>query len=153
MKIGLNVLEQQLARKVAELRQYVNQSNGVKDQQQCQQSDICLQGVGAELAFCKLFNLYPDLETKLRKYPDHDCVFKGLKVDIKSSRKPNLNVKLTKQHAEVDAFALMVGEFPCYTFVGHALKATVCQPENIYDTGNGPYYTLRQEQLIQPKVA
>ena len=49
-----------------------------------------LEGIGAELIYCKVNNLYPDLETDIYPLPEEDAITKqGLRVDVKSTKYPN----------------------------------------------------------------
>ena len=84
MKMVLSPFEQRLVKALAKERNHTNRKNNVDDQkigpQSAAQPDI--DGVGAEIAFCKMFNLYPDLQ--LAEYPTHDAItHDGWSVDVK----------------------------------------------------------------------
>ena len=64
MVVTLNDAEQRLARYLARQRYESNRNQGVTNNRVGPQSDEVtdLEGIAAEIAFCKLFNVYPDLE-------------------------------------------------------------------------------------------
>ncbi len=83
MKTTLNLAEQRLARFVASRRRLFNRSRGIQNQKQSSFSDdsIDLQGIAGEIAFCKLFNVYPSLQTESATYPEYDCSAGGQRID------------------------------------------------------------------------
>jgi hypothetical protein len=109
---------------------------------------IDLYGFGAELAFCRMFNVYPDFTTQIRS-GGADCLsHKGNTIDVKWTSKQDgeLLVKVSKKREEIDIFALVIGTFPTFTFVGFATVDDVFNAP-ITNYGHGDNYTLRQDQL------
>jgi hypothetical protein len=74
------------------------------------QEDIDLDAMGAELAFCKAVNLYPDLNTSVRPHI-YDCLYRGYKVDVKHTLKDNGNLisRYSKKNGDADIYALVRG--------------------------------------------
>jgi hypothetical protein len=152
MVIVLNEIEQRLARHVAAKRQKDCEDKGAKNLRMGPQSDLQshLDGIGAELAFCKLMNVYPDMVTD--RWPDSDAITRyGDSVDVKTTRYPNgrLVMPLHKVNKQSDLYALMVGTFPEYQMVGVLSAEQVFRPENVRDLGHGPCYVIEQEKLEQ----
>jgi len=154
MKITLNKAEQKLAEYLAKARYNNARRNKVKDKKAGDQSNefTDLNGIGGEIAFCKMFNLYPDTETDLIDLPDEDCTLhSGHAVDVKATKYANgrLIVALWKRDAKVDLYALMVGEFPTYRYVGMCRKEDVVNDGTIRDLGHGDTFALDQPDLTE----
>lgn len=154
MKIHLNEIEQRLVKYIAKSRFEVNRNNNVTNSRKGGQSDYLtdLDGFGGEFAFCKLFNIYPDLEVKVtsQETDQGDCLLNNFKIDVKTTKYKTgkLICALWKNRA-VDYYALMVGEFPQYEFKGFAKANDVKKEENIVDLGHGKVFALPQSKLIQ----
>ena len=153
MRVHLNSDEQELAKYVAKKRFEVSRKKGVETKKFSADTDldIDLQGAGAELAFCKLFNLYPDLWT--RSYADADAILhSGYTVDIKATKYRNGHLLAApwKKGKEPDLYVLMVGEFPDYNCVGWIPASVLLQEENKKQMGKpvkSPPYAVTQEML------
>lgn len=148
----LNFVEQELAKIVSKKRQEESRAAGHTNTPYGKDQDtIDLNGYGAELAFCHLFNIYPDTTTHAR-VGTADCLgHKGISIDVKNTEYPNghLLVKSSKKDSDVEMYALMVGSFPTYKFVGYAYKKEIIKDENLKDFGgyNQPGYALTQDKL------
>jgi len=108
--------------------------------------------VGAEIAFCKLYNIYPDL-TITHRSGGYDCITcSGAKVDVKATIyfSGKLLAVINKHKSDADIYVLMVGKFPTYTWVGWAKAGDLLSDENIIDLGYGPTYALSQDKLNKP---
>ena len=139
-----------MARYLAQERPRRNRAAGVKDQLSGGDAEaVELDGVGAELAFCRLMNVYPDLSTEPRR-GGGDCVVNGVPVDVKTTRYNNgqliVKEKIPKNHATV--YALMVGRFPEYDYRGCALARDVLRPDRLTKLGDGKVYAVDQEDLV-----
>ena len=152
MEVVLNEAEQRLSKYVAKRRYEVNRNNGTVDAKKGNQSNefVDLEGIAGEIAFCKISNLYPDLEVKVTTQATDkgDCIYKGQKVDVKTTSYNNgrLICALWKNN-EVDVYALMVGTFPSYEFRGFAMASELKRKENIINLGRGDLYALNQDKL------
>ena len=152
MEIILNDSEQKLAIYVARKRYESSRKSGIvnakKGPQSNEQTD--LEGIGAEIAFCKMFNVYPDLGEGC-PYADAWTLELG-SVDVKATkwRKGRILAQPSKINLEkVDNYVLMVGQFPSYRYVGSASSEELLHPQSITDMGHGPVYALNQSQLKQ----
>ena len=149
--------EQEIARLTSRLRSQSNRSAGVTSKKigvQELDEKIDLEGFGAELAFCKLCNTYPDFSIFVRStatdlgdvwLPD------GRNVDVKHTKYPNGRlITPTWKTAEVSLYALMTGIFPRYIFRGVLPRERLMREENICDLANTGKlsYGVRQEELL-----
>ena len=155
MKITLTEHEQKIAQFLAKERYNVNRQNNVHDAKKGGQSNefVDLEGIAGEIAFCKLFNLYPDLEIKVttQETDDGDCILNGHKVDVKTtSYETGRLICATWKNDDVDVYALMVGTFPTYTFRGMTNASYLKQDAHITDLGRGKVYALDQSKLKYP---
>lgn len=151
-KIVLNLAESKLAEYVAKERFKKNREKGNINKkvgaQSCKVTEI--EGLAAEIAFCKLFNVYPDLETDLGT-PDFDCILPtGEKIDVKGTTHPNgrLICEVSKISHPADLYALIVGTLPNYEFFGFATAEQLLNPDTITDLGYGPTYVLERCKLF-----
>ncbi len=107
-----------------------------------------LNPIGAELAFCKAFNLYPDFSRRFKWYdatlPD------GRTVDVKHTDQDRGHLIAALNSSKkrlVDLYVLMVGEFPTYEFRGVIPAEVFIRKENVKDLGHGPCYAVDQSRL------
>ena len=145
---------QYTAQRLAQLRYQSNREAGVDNGRIGPQSDwqTDLDGIGAELAFCQLTNLWPDLSIKPRK-GGADCrSHRGKTIDVKTTRHSGGRLLATtdKQLEDADIYVLMVGSFPTYTWIGWATAEELLNRKNITDLGYGPTYALEQSALHAP---
>ena len=149
MTITLNEAEQRLAKFIATGRSNAARSNQITDckmgSQSGEQTD--LDGIAAEIAFCKIHNVYPDLNIIDR--PAADCILhNGASVDVKSTRYATgrlLAVRWKKPN--VDMFALMVGVFPSYRYAGSMTALELLSDSKLCDLGHGVGYGAMQSEL------
>jgi hypothetical protein len=155
-KIKLNKIEQKLAKLVAKERYDTNRENKVVNNRIGKQSNeqTDLNGIGAEIAFCKYANLYPDYSVFPRK-GGADCISRtGKKIDVKTTTYStgHLIAVGTTTIGNVDVYVLMIGDFPIYEFKGWCTEDELIQNKNLKDFGYGKLsYSLSQEQLTCPK--
>lgn len=133
--------EQAICRFIAKQRNLQDRRSNVHDsivtnKQTAQQID--LEGIGAEVAFCRFSNIYPDLTTEPRR-GGYDCIMPdGTTVDVKSCRyvdNPYLVVKHTKKISDADRYVLMVGKFPEYSYAGYLPAKEVIDGKNLKNWG------------------
>lgn len=153
--VTLDPTEQLVCKAIAKKRYQNARSMNVKNSKIGDQSNeqTDLEGVSSELAFCKMFNVYPDLTVQVRSSIDGtdqgDAVLRdGRTVDVKSTRYFTgrlLAVRWKKQN--VDLFALMIGSFPTYTFKGFMKSEELLKEERIGNLGHGNGYIAQQHEL------
>jgi hypothetical protein len=153
--IELNKIEQRLCRFLAKARYASNRENKIKDRKIGPQSaeDTDLEGIAGELIFAKMTNTYPDLTIEPRK-GGHDLLYKGYKIDVKTTKHSNgrLLAVIEKKPDDADIYFLFVGELPLYTCRGWAWAHDLLKEENITDLGHGPTYALDQDHLNLTKI-
>lgn len=149
MFVELTDSEQVLARHLAEKRTSSARDAGQVNAKQSNQSQetIELEGVGAELAFCKLANVYPDTGNAPR--PEDCHLADGRRVDVKATRHEHghlLAVRWKKVGA-VHLYVLMVGEFPRYRCAGFYPSDDLLREERLKEIGGGLAYAASQDEL------
>lgn len=151
MKITLTDSEQRIVRWLAEQRRSSNRRSGVANGRVGPQDDgyTDLNGVGAEFAFAKARNLWPDMTIGPR-HGGPDCLaHNGAKIDVKCTKYANgqLLAVAGKSAYDADYYVLLVGEFPAYTLIGWAAASELITPERLTDLGHGPTYAMPQSEL------
>jgi len=149
--ITLNEAEQKLATFLAKKRYQNARSKGVKDNKIGGQSvaHTDLEGMAAEIAACRLLNVYPDLQTE--NIPVHDLVTsQGFTVDVKATKYETGRLLAVKGKAEnpSDFYMLMIGAFPTYRCAGFASSEKLLCEETLTDLGMGEGHALEQKELM-----
>lgn len=145
-------MEQRLARTLAELRHRRARSTGITNRRIGPQGDreTDLEGIAAELAFCAIANVYPDLQLVTR--PDWDARLPdGTRVDVKATKYRDGRLLATrgKPAHPADCYVLMVGSFPGpYECRGFMRAADLLQPWRLLDLGHGAGYAAEQWELL-----
>jgi len=150
-KISLSENEQRLAEWVGKKRTANARRKKRPDTKIGDQSfvETDLEGFAGELAFCKLMNIYPDLETG-DFLPNYDCVdCNGVTYDVKTTPYPDghLVATLKKKENPPDKYVLAVGVFPDYDMIGEIGADEFLQDINIGNLGRGDCYLLTQAKL------
>jgi len=151
MWIELNDAEQRLANFLARSRFENARGSDIPDNKQGPQSNEVtdLEGMAAEIAFCKLMNVYPDTSTD--SFERFDCVTTEIgTVDVKATKYSSghlLAVRGKKDKAP-DSYALMIGKFPKYRFVGWIPSTTLLQDTRLKSFGNSPCFAMPQDELL-----
>tara|TARA_R110002020_G_scaffold10880_3_gene41350 strand:- start:2388 stop:2954 length:567 start_codon:yes stop_codon:yes gene_type:complete len=110
--------------------------------------DVEMNGMGAEMAYCKAFNLWPDLTVTPRS-GGADCTHGNRTVDVKATGYANGKLLVTpdKKDKGTDLYVLVTGWMPNYTIVGYATSDEIFNDDNLAETGHGVSYVLPQEKL------
>ena len=156
--VSLNTAEKKLAYFVARNRNARNRCLNVVNLKVSPRDGVTidLEGVAGELAFCKMFNLYPDLDTdRMPPYPEFDArLSDGWTVDVKTTRygdgKLLVDVRKGRKVDGVDFYCLMTGEFPGpYTFRGFMAKSLLVRPEKRGVVRGHEAYMAEQSELAE----
>lgn len=160
--VKLSVEEQAIAIRHAKKKSASSRKNGIRNCRISDRSDleIELEGVASELAFEKLFNLFPDFSLDPKSSANGtdkgDCVWLGLTVDVKSTTHPNgrLTARSWTKRGSVRVYALMVGEFPEYEFRGFMLAEDLLRKErlNYLPRSSSQCYIAEQRELLCPNA-
>jgi len=150
--VELNSGEQAICRLIAELRHKNNRDKGVTNSKVGNQSDDVtdLEGIGGEVAFCKLINAFPDFSVHIRNSANDvgDLVYKNKTIDVKTTVYPNGRLLAVpwKEH-NVDIYVLMTGKFPKYTYRGYMSSKELLKEERLGNLGYGKTYIANQDEL------
>lgn len=112
--------------------------------------DIDIEGVAGELAFCKMFNVYPDTNTE--SWADYDLVLLGFTIDVKTTKYRNgkLIAPYWKKDKKLpDYYALIIGEMPSYEFIGFIKGEDFINEKHLGDLGHGKTYIAEQKELTK----
>lgn len=143
MKVELNRHEVMLAEYLGRLRYEENRKKGIQDNQvsKLDKVEMDQNGVGAEIAFAKWANLYPDMGENPGKWDvlTHSAYF----VDAKNTMWPNGRLLITfKSGSYADLYVLVTGSLPIYYVAGWSTGVVIRQQTE--DLGFGPTYALKQ---------
>ena len=143
--------ESAIALTLAVMRNATARQNNVADKQMGKQDPIQIDrdGILAEMAFGKQFNLYPDLSVYPRKGGADLITHKGMKIDVKATRYKSgrLLIHIDKPVEEVDIYVLGIVDGDDVDLVGYIKSAEAIQPQNLNDLGHGSGYVIEQNNL------
>jgi hypothetical protein len=147
--VDLSDSEISVCRVIGNMRTIVARANSVGDQKigPAHGSLVDEDGVIAEYAFCKLWNIHMDLTVRPRA-GSYDCMLKKKRIDVKSTRvkSGHLAVKLARNE-DVDVFVLAIIDGNQVIFPGWASAEDVYNDNTIKDLGHGKGHCLTQDQL------
>ena len=146
--------EMNIVRILGELRSSMSRSHGVKNNKVSDLADheIDIDGVMSELAFCKHHNIYFDPTINPRS-STYDCLYKGKRIDIKSTRHQNGRlIKHIKHNPDVDVFVLAIIKDNTVTFPGYYTANNLYKPENIKKIGYDDTYVIENDKLTSWKI-
>ena len=153
IKVELLDTELAIIRMIAATRTMTARSSNVKDAKMTSTSglDIDFDGLMAEYAYCKHYNLFLGIDPAPRS-GSYDCKHGQYRIDIKSTRYKNGRLVTTLKHnPDVDIYILAIIEGNTVEFVGYVKSEDLYQEENKKDLGRGIGYCLEQEQLLKLK--
>lgn len=143
--------ERAVAQMVASMRYVCSRAAGVFNAKMGSQPDwkTDLEGFAAEMAFGKMYNLYPDFSAAPRKGGWDFTSRAGARIDVKVTHHDDgkLLATLKKRIDDADVYVLLIGKFPTYEAIGYATAEELLRDENIGDLGHGPGYILTQKKL------
>ena len=159
MKIGtiitLTDIEVRIVKHVAKRRRDDNIKQKTNNARISNQDDlkINVEGFAGEMAFCKLFNVYPDLTSECRTSSEDsgEAVINNKQIDIKTTKYDDglLLAPIWSNNKKVDIYALMTGTIPTYCFRGFILKEDLIVKHMKRDLGYGDTYGAAQNQLVE----
>jgi hypothetical protein len=156
MTVTLDSSEVVVAQILASMRYNVARMARVRDAQIGAQGkyETDLEGMAAEIAFCKHFNYFPDLTVGPRKggYDVEGRAGETIDVKVTKYESGKLLATLKKKPEDAAYYVLLVGKCPSYRLAGYASADELLRPENITDLGHGNGYALAQDQLSQFKT-
>jgi len=151
MIVNMTPSESAIALTLAVMRNTTARQNNVADKQMGKQNPIEIDrdGILAEMAFGKQFNLYPDLSVYPRKGGADLITHNGMKIDVKATRYKSgrLLIHIDKPVEEVDIYVLGIVDGDDVDLVGYIKSAEAIQPQNLNDLGHGSGYVIEQSDL------
>ena len=150
IEINLTDDEVMMCQHVGHLRSVLSRGNKVKDMKRTDMAglDIDAQGVTAEYAVAKHFNVFFDLGLSPRT-GSADGVMNGYSYDVKSTHHALGKLLATlKDNPDVDMYILCITpDRWTVKLVGWCWKKELINKKNIKDLGYGKGYALEQNQL------
>ena len=140
MRAELNDLEKEMGEMIARKRYDLNRKNNTKDLAVLGKAfnnsiDADIEGLWAELAFCKVAKIYPDEVFRLgytskRKGGDvGDAIINGMHIDVKSTKTETGRLITMQKNALVDSYVLLIGKEGKYRIAGAMESSKLCVPE------------------------
>jgi hypothetical protein len=153
MWIELNDAEQRLAKFLAKERYKNARTKNITNSKIGPQSDELtdLNGIAAEIAWCKANNAYPDT-TITDRLPQADALsLYGQAVDIKTTvyKNGHLVAAPWKTGDGVDVYCLLIGEFPRYRVAGYMSSDMLLQAHRLKNLGHGAGFAAQQKELTE----
>ena len=150
IEINLTDDEVMMCQHVGHLRSVLSRGNNVKDMKRTDMAglDIDAQGVTAEYAVAKHFNVFFDLGLNPRT-GSADGVMNGYSYDVKSTHHALGKLLATlKDNPDVDMYIMCITpDRWTVKMVGWCWKKELINKKNIKDLGYGKGYALEQSQL------
>ncbi len=150
IEINLTDDEVMMCQHVGHLRSVLSRGNKVKDMKRTDMAglDIDAQGVTAEYAVAKHFNVFFDLGLSPRT-GSADGVMNGYSYDVKSTHHALGKLLATlKDNPDVDMYIMCITpDRWTVKLVGWCWKKELINKKNIKDLGYGKGYALEQSQL------
>jgi len=151
VEVPLTETEIMVCTYIGKLRNHVT-SQFAKDRRQDKTIDgvkMSIDGVLTEYAVSKYLKLPFDLNCDFRKFGADLVTRKGKKIDVKCAKKigGNLNAVFWSGTKPVDVFILTELHTSCVRIIGWIYQEDFLVEDNLIDTGNGEYYSLKQSQL------
>lgn len=153
MRVDLRPDELTVCEVIGRMRSLIARTSGVVDAKMGNHDGMAadVDGVIAEYAFAKRFNVFPDIGLSPRS-GSYDGVYRGYRYDIKSTRyKTGRLLSTLKVNPDVDMYILAVIDGSSVIFAGWALKDELIQESNIRDLGHGKGYCMDQDMLRKLK--
>jgi hypothetical protein len=151
MIVNMSPPEAAIAQVLAVMRNTTARQNGVTDKQMGKQDPIEIDrdGILAEMAFGKAFNLYPDLTVYPRKGGADLIGRTGKKIDVKATRYKTgrLVIHIDKPVDEVDIYVLAIVDKDDVDLIGYIESVKAIRQENVRDLGHGEGYVIEQDDL------
>ncbi len=156
-QITLESADQQRVSEISAARYGTNRTHGVKDRSVCGSADLDLNGLGGEFAFCRLYEIEPDITVGPRSSVNGtahgNCILNGKRVDVMTTVRATGRLLAPAWKARsCDYYVLMTGSFPTYECRGFMPASELLQPERLKDLGYGPTYVATQSELIFTKA-
>lgn len=138
---------------MARVRSEYSRKDGLIDMKVSSDTNLAIDtlGAGGELAYCRLMNVYPDLDPHTLNIADcvlHDGSAGGTLVDVKTTSNPEGKLYVAPwKRGKVDLFVLMVANPPTFTYRGSLRSDDMIAPHRLKPCRNGEAYVAEQWEL------
>lgn len=153
MQINVNLTDDEsiIVETIVTNRYIKNRGDGVDDRLAANRDPIenDIEAFGAELAVCKHFNIYPDLQWT--EFRNNDLRINGFRVDVKKIFGRNMNVRKTSRSNEVDYYVGVGGSFPDYQILGALSAERVKSYELKQGRNDTEYWSIPVDHLLDLK--
>lgn len=151
MLVKLTCDEYEICKQIGEKRSMIARAAHVKDAKMGKQSGVeaDIQGMVAEFAFAKQFNVFPDFGLSPRS-GGYDGICEGMRYDIKSTKYKSGRLLCTKKYnKDVDVYVLAIVNQNEVDLVGYAYSYQLINDNNLINLGHGEGYALEQYELLK----
>ena len=161
MQATLSAVEKEIAKYLATQRKKANRQVNPRDHVQefgLEANYIEQEGVMSEIAFCKMFNIYPEqaLEIGFRSatagQDNGDAIINGICIDVKTTKHQKGQLVCFRKNPAVDLVVLLTGERGCYRLAGGMFSEDIYVNRRwgIPDKMRQYCYSAVQEELLTP---
>jgi len=136
------------------LRTFTDRVVGVQDRQvgKNEPNEIDEDGVLAEFAFCKHWNIFFNPVPHPRKW-SYDCMLKGRRIDIKSTRYKDCHLFGPKRrNEEIDIYVLAIIDGSSVHFPGYAFADDLYNDARIKTVGGRTSHAIHVSELTKWKA-
>jgi len=159
VKVTLNKYEVEICEIIAEKRRSTNRQVGILEpnlsgnNEDYSNLEIAMEreidGVGAEFAFAKACNLYPEFNCEPRKGGSELVGRTRARIDVKQTPYPygKLIAHSEKDIKKTDTYVLVIGKMPTFTIIGWCYSFDLVKRENWDTSLPKPAYSLTQDKL------
>lgn len=115
-------------------------------------------GVAAEIAYCKMVNVSPDLVTEIEKPNYWDCIVNGYKVDVKQTGYSGGRLSLATRKIKdgiCDFYVLITGSIfksKNFVFRGYMHRYELIKDERVGTLRKGLSYIATQDELSEGMI-
>lgn len=152
IQVELKPSEYSMAVYLSSVREHINKISGVSDMQMGKEDGfkIGVDGLVAEFAVCKHFNVWPDLSYEPRS-GGFDCIINGRRVDVKSTKKDRWSVFIPqrKRTNNVDRYIWCWVDYRTATILGWFAPGDIFREENLQQSPrpNEKHYAINLHEL------
>lgn len=156
MMIDFSITEMQILEFIASRRfEETSRKGKEKKQSNFDRFQIVLDGVWSEYAVSKVLNVSFNLDCDYRKFEADLTSHKGSTIDVKSTRSHggNLNAVGWSGNKPAEIYILTEIYDASVKVVGWIDRDSFIAEDNIFDVGNGPFYSIPQKYLRTIRAA
>lgn len=153
VRVRLTPFEQAVAKELGKARQRANDDAGLRDRKATERNseEMHIDAAGAEIAVCRLLNVYPDLDVQTGngERAVHDARWITGTLDIKYTYHGNGGIAAPswKKNKACNFYILVTGKMPDFTVVGWTWGDLIFEDEYFKPEWSVPGYLFPQDKL------